>query len=362
VSAIGIDAADGLYSVSAQIFIPKADDGGNQNKKIVTTDGRTVSEAVDLIKLKCGRGASMTQCYLVILGKGVAETDVLSPLDYFMRNTRVSWNAMLVSTSGSALGALENITNMEEQCAFSWRNFLDLSRRSSQGAAMTVKNFLSDMYSESRAGFLMALDPEKPAAEQNVGGSDAEEGGGSELQGSLDTSQKTFMFNHIQKTGELDRNGTQGLNWMYNNARSTVFSVDAPDDGIFGGAAVALSMRKKHVSLKSEFIGGVPHLTVRIKGQYDVLEIKTAEKLDNISASGEYKQSKRLAEAVNGRIEADLRSVFLKSQSLKTDCIGISTMFYERNFKEYKRYTSQNGKETFLDNVILRVECDTKIL
>lgn len=89
VQAIGIDIKDGEYLVTMQVFSPDGSGGQTivdptkQNAKIITTSGKTVSEAMENTSVSQGKVFFLGHNRLIILGESTKSYPLYEILDFF---------------------------------------------------------------------------------------------------------------------------------------------------------------------------------------------------------------------------------------------------------------------------------------
>lgn len=85
------------------------DDSGERRTRVFSSSGKSISEAVNNITLKCGNAPLYAHTRVVVLGKSAAEKDISDILDFFERdyNTKPSMLICMAKdcTAGEVIGA-----------------------------------------------------------------------------------------------------------------------------------------------------------------------------------------------------------------------------------------------------------------
>ena len=92
VQAIGVDTVKGGYRVSLQIFSPGGGDGpteinaGQQNAKMITAEGKTISDAIQQATLEQGRQIFYGHNRLLVIGESTVKKGISDILPFFNLN------------------------------------------------------------------------------------------------------------------------------------------------------------------------------------------------------------------------------------------------------------------------------------
>ena len=93
VTSIGIDKIDEgdlNYEISLLTFIPIAEQSFTETYKVVSSKGRSVSEAMDFAGLHIGRQVGLSHVKLVVLNKELIDDDISNYLDYLSRSKNMA--------------------------------------------------------------------------------------------------------------------------------------------------------------------------------------------------------------------------------------------------------------------------------
>ena len=108
VQAIGIDIKDGEYAVTMQVFSPDGSGGQTivdptkQNAKVITTYGKTVSEAIENTSISQGKVFFMGHNRLIILGESTKSYKIDEILDFFTTASESRADVKVMVAEGEA--------------------------------------------------------------------------------------------------------------------------------------------------------------------------------------------------------------------------------------------------------------------
>ena len=119
ITAIGIDThIDGL-EVSAQIIMPKFEEGFNKNLEVASASGASLNDAFKTMEINLGKKLGLAHLGIIIIADDVAQnSDVALMLKPLLIGSDKNINAKLINTTsiakemlqvGSGLGASSNI-------------------------------------------------------------------------------------------------------------------------------------------------------------------------------------------------------------------------------------------------------------
>lgn len=116
VQAIGIDLIDDAVEITLQVYVPATQGGSGisaspDNAKTVKVSGFTVTQALENATLTQGKSVFMGHNRILVLGKDLAENDILSALDYFSSNASSRHNINVVIANGKASDILTSKIN-----------------------------------------------------------------------------------------------------------------------------------------------------------------------------------------------------------------------------------------------------------
>ncbi len=322
VVGMAIDTADsGGIEITAQILITEAGADKTLSGKEISAIGDTVAGAFSEISISTSMDVSLAHCNLIILGGGILKTNAFYPLDYLMRNSYLSENAMLVGTTDKAKDILSAKTAFSQLTSFYAQRALETQDDYLDVAQRTIKSFAVDQKSHLEGNYLTLIE-KLPLETPSIETSSGEEG-----QNSTEKEpeyyfnmEKTAVFLGSKMVGILSGKETVGLNAV--RKKVSQGSIELVGDG---GRVIDLYV----VDFKSD---------ASIRDRKPVLEIKTSLTAilkeinvpDGYIGSLELELSPKELEQANRYIEDAINECFSKCKALGVDIYDISGKMYRK--------------------------------
>ncbi len=353
VVALGIDAEDGGYSVTAQAAVPTPAQGeGSAAYTQVTGEGATVAEAIDRINAKTGFYPKLTFCNLIVLGESCEQSNIYRVLDFFYRNEYVPLTALVGMCRGSARGLLgqKPADGGMSSSAIS-RAMSEELRNSANAATVNLKMFAQDGGSASAASYMPFIEfSDDGSGGTTSASSDGSSGGSGKSSGGEGTAEFTCLttaaFSDGEFKGVLDEDASFALNLIKNSIRLAVVNT------VYEGENYTVGLKNNYGSAALRISGGVPVLRIKFSG---LAHIQSAE--SNPSSEGaanSHLVPDGVLEAVSGTIKGRLQSLTDFCTQNSCDLVGAGRMLYEYGGKYYGQY-----KDNLFD--AMKVEYDVKI-
>lgn len=117
VQGVGVDYQDGVYQLTLQVFSAEGSGGqtildpSQQNAKIITCEGKTVTDALSKTALSQGRSFFLGHDRLLILGEGTRELPLSSLLRALSGSLSLRGDVIVLGTSGEARALLDTEIN-----------------------------------------------------------------------------------------------------------------------------------------------------------------------------------------------------------------------------------------------------------
>ena len=102
VSSVGVDKVEQGYEITLLSFVPTPGKEFVETYNVVSTKGETISDALEKSQLQLGKVVKLFHAGVVVLGESVLNDDVVSAIDYFVREESIPSSCFLVGTNGSA--------------------------------------------------------------------------------------------------------------------------------------------------------------------------------------------------------------------------------------------------------------------
>lgn len=235
VQAIGIDydEKEDSFQVSLQIYSPDGSggqslvEGSLQNAKIIESQGKTMTEAVQNATLKQGKTIFYGHNRVVIVGESAARSGLKRIVSFFNSNNQARLTTGMLVAKGSASEILKTRINQGILPAEALEKMLDNSRENGKISEVSYLDIVKALENQTDDVVIpaIAINPEKEQSgsgeEQQGGPAGGGEQGETEQVQSIEMSG-TAVFRDGKLAGYLDEEETRGLMWLRGDVNKTV--------------------------------------------------------------------------------------------------------------------------------------------
>lgn len=388
ITGMGVDLTDdGEYEVFAQVVRPTAGStgaGSNASIDIVSAKGKNLSDGIYKVSYLLGKTAGLGHINCIILGKKLAESEnVLSSLDYFIRDGRVPNSALVLIAEDTAKDTLNKTKNLDLSTAVGLQKLFLYKQESLNGTMMQIESFMNNFYNPSKSGLISEIVFEESSEEGgskessgSSGGSSSdgslsgasESGGGSSQQGGKNSARikynnALYIFKNGFKTGKIeDENALVGVNLLNPASKGGYIQIDGVKDQTFDDASLGIYMRDKKVRWNVCFDeNGNPVCKVKIKTRRnEVVEILSdgEQNQDKFLTQNLY-LTEEVVSTLKGKIKNCIISAFEEGKRVNTDIFNLGTKLYRKSPKKWKEFLNSMGSETdYITKLNLQVEVE----
>lgn len=336
ITAVGIDKEDDGYKVSALVAIPGASSSEKSTSEAVISGlGGTVSFALSEIADKTGWVPKLVFCRSIIIGEEVANEDVMTVLDYFIRNEYMNDSCMVACSKGEAADILSAAPSTEDLVSVALSSVLGgEANQSGKAAVINLKDFAVGYYGEAASGYMPIIEAVPSDGEVSS------EGGSSE--GSGESSQKssggeniyrttaTAMFVNGVKADELTAEETFMFNVLRTKLRYAVFNVEAD------GKTYSLGLSRNSGDIRLKIDGTAPKLDVKVKVRAAVSDTDFSDSVEGIAKSAVLPSG--VKEAAEKRMSEILGGIFSKCRESGCDLFLVADKLKKFENKYYEAY------------------------
>lgn len=332
VVAVGVDASESGYRVTAQAAVPTPASGeGSASYTQVTGSGATVADAIDDINAKTGFYPKLAFCNLVILGESCAEKQLFTVLDYFYRNDYVPLTALVGMCRGSARELLaQKPSDGGMSSSAIQRAMSEELKNSANASTINLKLLAQDAGSPSRSSYMPVIKYSGGGGGGSTAATPAGTSGSSDGGGTGNTAEFTCLttaaFDGGRYAGELSEEQSFALNLLRNDIRLAVMNVE--HDG--KNYTVALKNNSCKTEVGSE--GGMPVLKIKFRAIANVQAAETRPAAE--SSANSHLVPEEVLAAASSAIEQRMRSLAEFCVSNSCDLLGAGSMFYRRFYSD----------------------------
>ena len=371
------------YIVTAQIAVPEATDTNSESTRTeLSGSGGTIGAAIKRIGDVSGWYPHLSFCNLIILGSGMAETNVIKTLDYFAKTLRLQDSAMVILAKNTAKELLEITTPLDKISSFAIQKVLFKTKGFDSDVASTdVKEFCLDYYDVGSSSFMPIVGTESQFPENlgkpdgsdsgesggsesgGAGGSSGGSSGGSESQsggsgggsgsgsgGSGEQEKKVFsafataLFKKGVKVGELTAEQTLAFNAIRKNVTGTTIELDNVKVGFEKPRNCLLTIIKNKRAVK--VYANESGLTVDIDlTLYCKISDRNAEVSDS-SFSKNVPLPQEIIKAAEEKLTADIKELIETEKQTGCDFLRIKRELFRKNYKYYAKF-----KDSYLSHL-----------
>lgn len=234
--AAGIDKTEDGFSLTTQIAVPKGSDrsvGGTSSVEI-QAEGKTVSDCVSLIFSETGWVPKLVFLNLIVLGEDAVKEDVITLLNYFLRNEYMNDSCMLAVCEGKAQDLLSSQSAIDDTSSMAIQKlFSDAAEKSGKVMVNTLKDFAVGYYGVSKSSYLPFLRAHSQKGSQgqsqSAANSHSQQNPPKQEEEKVYTAEETALFSEGKMVALLPREQTLAFSLLKGNVVSGTFN--AEDDG-----------------------------------------------------------------------------------------------------------------------------------
>ena len=340
---------------------------------------------------------------MIVLGKDLVEQEnVMNTLDYILRKNIISWNAIIVTGEKSAVETLKGLNKLEEKSSMGWQSLYNISERGFDMVAVKVRDFAKGVYGLTGTSLLPIVEAKDTPPENQGGSSGSSDGGGggssggSSSQGSVSLSENdciftqsdggsqgqssqgsseenkgqgpqlklipdTLVFFRGKKIARLNKDQTEGINWLSKKALFHSFTLENIGGYYFKDSKVSLSLKNQKIKIKSKFDSN-PTMDVKIDANFTLVEVMRSD-IPLIAGKHDHvERSELLSKKINDFIEKQVRDAFETGKEKDADVFNFVPYFFKFHNKQYNKYMSTGRKVTdLLKDIELKLDIKTDV-
>ncbi|MDD4210997.1 MAG: Ger(x)C family spore germination C-terminal domain-containing protein [Clostridia bacterium] len=335
ITAIGIDThIDGL-EVSAQIIMPKFEEGFNKNLEVASASGASLNDAFKTMEINLGKKLGLAHLGIIIIADDVAQnSDVALMLKPLLIGSDKNINAKLINTTsiakemlqvGSGLGASSNIFI---------NDILENNENILLNEQSKLQNFFINYYNNASTNLLPVvslqdLDGQGLIVEDAV------------VNKTLLIDGSIAIFKEGKKLLQITKEDYDNLTFFTSGKKDINFAITDAENG----EIINVKTIKNKVKYKTTFKNGVPQLHM-----FNDLNINLEN--ENILNSAPI-LTYEIKSQIIGELRVKLASAFNYLKQNNADIFNFYEVFYAFNNDEFKTYLSDLGDENYLKKLEL---------
>ncbi len=353
--AAGVDKTEEGFSLTSQIAVPKGSDraqGGTSSVNI-TTQGETVSDCVTALFGKTGWVPKLVFCDLIVLGEEAAKEDVISYLNYFLRNEYMPDNCLLAVCEGKAEKLITSTSAIDDASSLAIEKlFSDAAEKSGKVMTNTLKDFAIDYYDVGKSSYLpyVKMSPQKgaiPGGDSVGSGSAGGSGGsgGSESEEQIYTAEETALFAEGKMVGKLPAEQTLALSLLEGNVLAGTFNAKEK------GKPVTLTVVRNSGGVSLD-MKGAPTAKLTVDVTCRLCCRGTTAPIEDISSDA---VSPEILEDAKNVLKGYIEGLWNTCKEAKCDVLELKRKLYRSSLKKYEEW-----EEFLLTSVRPDISADVK--
>lgn len=349
-TALGIDKKDNHYLLTVQILNPGEIAGttGQSNRSETTTyekSGKTLFEAARNLTTVSPRKVYMSHIRIIVIGEELAEEGIKKILDFLSRDHEFRSDFFIVIAKDTSAGNLLKIlTTLEKIPANKVFNSLKSSQDNwAPTKTVQLDELISSIVSKGKEPVLSGVyavgDVEEGIKRSNI------ENGSHSTTINVDS---IGAFKNDRLIGWLNRNESKGYNYITNNVKSTIATIDCKD------GLLSIETIRTKTTVKGEVKQGKPKITIDVSTEGNIGEVACKINLSKLESIREIERK------YEGQHKKMITAAIEKAQKeFQSDIFGFGDVIHRTDPKAWKRM-EKNWDEIFSD-LDVSIHIDAKI-
>lgn len=329
VSGISIDKSneENKYTVGIQIMNAKKDE--ESDNSLITfykSDGNTIYEALQRITLDSPKELYLGHNEVVVISEDLLkEKDPLNYLDYFMRDSKIEKDSLvMIAKDDKAYEILKIITPLETIPSRNLKSTLSVADSfSGILTIVTIDEFISDLSNKGKEAVL----PSVSITGKKKDGDKMENIAESDPEAKLEFKTLGFFKNN-KLVDYLTKDESVGYNFLSNTQNQTYVNLKCDDTNY-----ASIKISKSKTEDKLSFKANEPAVKIISNIQATLLEYNC--KADFIKDEDYIKDlEKKAASKIKKLMQKTTDKLYKEN---KTDALKYGTKFYEKKYKQMKK-------------------------
>ena len=339
VSGTGIDMdEDGKIKIAVQIIQPTRVKKKESSAFVVfTSKGESVFEAINNFTSVFGRKLVFNHLKIIIIGPNIADTDLQSVLDYFLRDGESRLRASVFYADQPVEEILKAQSPFEPITAIRIQKEIEINDEL-LGYAPLVRLYEFERKMLVSDGATFAPIIRKVLNEGYP----------------LISIHSIAVFNHGKKVGSLNKKETRGVLWLTNRVKGGSIIVSLP---LASGAAdkkekVTLKILTAKSDLKPTVKGGRVTIQAKIETTMNIADVEGYLAINE----SEIKEIEKKAEQV---IKEEINSSLIKNKKWQADIYCLNQLVHQQ-YPDFWQENRDNWGDLFAE-MDLKIEVEAKI-
>lgn len=360
-TVLGIDFDDETDEVLVSLltFTPVAEQTFTENYKVVTSKGRSVSEALDFAGLNIGREIGLSHTKLVVLNKGLLDKDVSLYLDYLARNKFLGSETRLVVAESSTKEVLEAVQKLDSESSIKLSEVLSFNEDYIYASEASFQSFFKGMFGPTKVSLvpMISLRGENEGLEVSgeATGSEDSNTDPKEVVKEIENKGKTVVFKDGKLNTILEGLDIKKINLINGNFSTGSVVLEHFSDENFDDAKLTFEILDKDIRSKVIFQNNVPIILMNGNCTVSLSEVQTKDGVvkKNVEFTG-------ISNSVKNALEIKFKELISQGIEImrdhKIDVIDFYTMMSNSNHKAFEKFLSTlEDQDDYLNSIVFKI-------
>lgn len=360
-TVLGIDFDDETDEVLVSLltFTPVAEQTFTENYKVVTSKGRSVSEALDFVGLNIGREIGLSHTKLVVLNKGLLDKDVSLYLDYLARNKFLGSETRLVVAESSTKEVLEAVQKLDSESSIKLSEVLSFNEDYIYASEASFQSFFKGMFGPTKVSLvpMISLRGENEGLEVSgeATGSEGSNTDTKEVVKEIENKGKTVVFKDGKLNTILEGLDIKKINLINGNFSTGSVVLEHFSDENFDDAKLTFEILDKDIRSKVIFQNNVPIILMNGNCTVSLSEVQTKDGVvkKNVEFTG-------ISNSVKNALEIKFKELISQGIEImrdhKIDVIDFYTLMSNSNHKAFEKFLSTlEDQDDYLNSIVFKI-------
>lgn len=360
-TVLGIDFDDETDEVLVSLltFTPVAEQTFTENYKVVTSKGRSVSEALDFAGLNIGREIGLSHTKLVVLNKGLLDKDVSLYLDYLARNKFLGSETRLVVAESSTKDVLEAVQKLDSESSIKLSEVLSFNEDYIYASEASFQSFFKGMFGPTKVSLvpMISLRGENEGLAVSGEATSSEDSNTDPNEGTkeIENNGKTVVFKDGKLNTILEGLDIKKINLINGNFSTGSVVLEHFSDENFDDAKLTFEILDKDIRSKVIFQNNIPIILMNGNCTVSLSEVQTKDGVvkKNVEFTG-------ISDSVKNALEIKFKELISQGIEImrdhKIDVIDFYTLMSNSNHKAFEKFLSTlEDKDDYLNSIVFKI-------
>lgn len=365
VTAVGIDMVqedENQYEISLLTFIPIAEQGFAETYKVVSSKGRSISEAIDFAGLHLGREVGLSHVKTVVLNREILDENLSKILDYLSRSEHLVSSTKLVSTDASAKEFLQAAQSLDSGSAIKISELINFNDEYIYSTDSSFESFFKGYFGPTRVSVMPFLSLKTSQSEGLTAVGDQGEGSSGQSSGGqskeIVNNGDAIIFKDGKRRVEVDGIDMKKLNLVHGNFNIGSIVLENYNDEHFTDATLTFEIVEKVMRYRVDYQNGIPVVGLSSRLTVSLSEAENqdgmiAKNIEFVSVDGQ------MIEAIKQKVKSLMGEAIALMRENQVDVCDFYTTLYNHDKSEFERFLKLlDDKDDYLNNLVFKVSVD----